>query len=407
MAVHQLISMGWPEFERLPPERLMAILPLGAIEAHGPHLPLGTDIVIAEAMANAGARRLSARGFDVVVLPCVPVAPAPFAAAFAGTIDTPAAATSALVTGIARSLTRHGVRVTALANAHHDPAHVAALRAATAAVNSDGGAAVVFPDLTRRRWASRLSQEFQSGACHAGRYEGSIVLSQTPEWVSHDRMRALPPNPSSLVDAIARGDRTFAQAGGPQAYFGWPADATADEGRQLVETLGQILEEAVIEAVESRSPTGKESMPDQRTGSDWIPTIVNPASRPRPRGFSHGVMAPAGGRMLAVAGQTAADDDGRIGVSDFVAQFDAALAKVIDVVESAGGEPRHITRLTIYVTDIDVYAQHRPALGLVWKTRMAGHYPAMALIGVTALVDRDATVEIEADAILPPPEASR
>ena len=110
---------------------------------------------------------------------------------------------------------------------------------------------------------------------------------------------------------------------------------------------------------------------------------------------------------LAQPGAAAADDDGRIGVSDFVAQFDAALAKVIAVVESAGGEPRHITRLTIYVTDIDVYTQHRAALGLVWKKRMAGHYPAMALIGVTALVDRDATVEIEADAILPPPEASR
>lgn len=111
--------------------------------------------------------------------------------------------------------------------------------------------------------------------------------------------------------------------------------------------------------------------------------------------------------MLSVAGQTAASDDGRIGASDFVAQFDAALARVIEVVESAGGEPRHITRLTIYVTDIDVYAQNRAALGVVWKQRMAGHYPAMALIGVTALVDRDATVEIEADAILPPLEASQ
>ena len=407
MAVHQLMSMGWPEFERLRSERLTAILPLGAIEAHGPHLPLGTDIVIAEAMANAGAHRLAARGFDVVVLPCVPVAPAPFAAAFAGTIDTPPSATMALVTGIARSMTRHGVRLTALANAHHDPAHVAALRQATEAANGDGGTALVFPDLTRRRWASRLSPEFRSGACHAGRYEGSIVLAQTPEWVSHDRMSALPPNPSSLVDAIARGDRTFAQAGGSQAYFGWPAEASADEGRQLVETLGQILEEAVIEAFDSRAPTGKESMADQRTGTGWTPTIVNPAWRPRPRGFSHGVIAPAGGRMLSVAGQTAASDDGRIGVSDFVAQFDAALARVIEVVESAGGEPRHITRLTIYVTDIDVYAQNRAALGVVWKKRMAGHYPAMALIGVTALVDRDATVEIEADAILPPLEASQ
>ena len=257
MAVHQLTSITWPDFEQLRSARLAAILPLGAIEAHGPHLPLGTDIVIADAMARAGARRLAARGFEVVVLPSIPVAPAPFAAAFAGTMDTPPDATTRLVEGIARSLAQHGVQVTALANAHHDPANVAAIRAAVSAANSDGEVRVIFPDLTRRRWASRLTEEFRSGACHAGRYEGSIVLSQVSEWVDHRRMRELEPNPASLLDAIARGDRTFAQAGGPQAYFGWPAEATADEGRQIVEALGEILEEAVIEALEAQSATRK------------------------------------------------------------------------------------------------------------------------------------------------------
>src|SRR5688572_28706086 len=91
MAVHEWRSMSWPAFRALPPDRLIAVLPLGALEAHGPHLPLGTDIVIAEAMARAGAERLARRGFDVVLLPALPVSPAPFAAAFAGTVDTPAA----------------------------------------------------------------------------------------------------------------------------------------------------------------------------------------------------------------------------------------------------------------------------------------------------------------------------
>ena len=66
--------MSWPEFGRLPPDRSVALLPLGALEAHGPHLPLGTDIVIAEAMARAGAERLSSRGMEVVLLPTLPVA---------------------------------------------------------------------------------------------------------------------------------------------------------------------------------------------------------------------------------------------------------------------------------------------------------------------------------------------
>ena len=176
-------------------------------------------------------------------------ASAPFAAAHAGTIDTPVAATTLIVVGVARSLARHGVRVTAIANAHHDPAHVAALRAAADDVAGDGGAIIAFPDLTRRRWAERLTDEFRSGACHAGRYEGSVILAVRPDLVREDVLARLAPNPRSLVDAIRSGDRTFAAAGGPDAYFGFPAEATAEEGRRTIETLGAILEESVLEAM--------------------------------------------------------------------------------------------------------------------------------------------------------------
>ena len=247
MPVHPLVATTWAAMRALPTDQLVAILPLGALEAHGPHLPLGTDIVIAEAMAQAGAERLSARGMHVLMLPALPVAPAPFAEAFAGTIDIPASATTAQISGIARSLHRHGVRATIIANAHHDPAHVAAIRAAVDGLAADATAHVIFPDLTRRRWATRLTEEFQTGACHAGRYEGSIVLARTPQWVDQASMRELPANPRSLVDAIQRGDRSFAAAGGADAYFGWPADATAAEGERIIDMLGQILEDAVVE----------------------------------------------------------------------------------------------------------------------------------------------------------------
>jgi creatinine amidohydrolase len=246
--IHYLATLSWPAFRELASRRPIAILPLGAIEAHGPHLPLGTDIVIAEAMARAGAERLSARGIDAVILPALPVAPAPFAAAFAGTIDTAASATTALIAGIARSLDRHGVRATVIANAHHDPAHIAAIRAAAAELEQDG-ARLIFPDLTRRRWASRLTEEFQSGACHAGRYESSVVMAKAPEQVLIEMMRALPANPRSLVTAIQQGQRTFTAAGGQDAYFGAPAGATADEGHEIIEALGRIIEDAVIEVL--------------------------------------------------------------------------------------------------------------------------------------------------------------
>ena len=249
MAVHFLTSLTWPEVRDLPADRTVAVLPTGAIEAHGPHLPLGTDGIIAEAMARAGAERLSERGFTVLVLPPIVWTPALFAAEFAGTLHTPAEATTMVVTGVVRSLAQHGVRVTAIANAHHDPAHVQALRVAVGAISARGGATLVFPDLTRRRWAQRLTAEFKSGACHAGRYEGSIVLAERPDLVRQDLMSALAPNPRSIVAAMREGSLTFTQAGGADAYFGFPAEATAEEGRQIVATLGTILEEAVVEAM--------------------------------------------------------------------------------------------------------------------------------------------------------------
>jgi creatinine amidohydrolase len=257
MPVHRLASLTWPAVRELPASRTVAVLPAGAIEAHGPHLPLGTDVIIAEAMACAGAERLSARGLHVLLLPALTMAPAPFAAAFAGTVDAAPDATTMMVVGVARSLAAHGIRITAIANAHHDPAHVAALRrAVTAPAVSGANAVVVFPDLTKRRWAERLTPEFQSGACHAGRYEGSVVLAERPDLVQTDVMTALAPNPHSLVDAIRLQRMTFAAAGGPDAYFGFPAEATSDEGRAIIDVLGAILEEAVLETLTTRLSLG-------------------------------------------------------------------------------------------------------------------------------------------------------
>ena len=130
-------------------------------------------------------------------------------------------------------------------------------------------------------------------------------------------------------------------------------------------------------------------------------TRINPPELAVPRGFSHGLLAPAGCRVLFVAGQTAADADGRVADRGFVAQFAASLDKTLAVVRAAGGRPEHIGRMTVYVTDLDAYLESRPALKHQWRERMGDHYPAMALVGVTRLVDAEATVEIEATAMIP------
>jgi creatinine amidohydrolase len=246
ITVRELAAMTWEEVRDLESQALVAILPAGALEAHGPHLPLDTDVVIASAMARAGARRLSARQYPVVILPPLVYTAADFAAGFPGTLSLRPETVTATVVDIARSLTRHKVAVLALANAHLDPAHLRSLEAAAGEIRREGRLRVAFPNLASRPWALRLSDEFRSGACHAGQFETSIVLAERPDAVRERLRTSLTPNPSSLSVAIREGKRTFEDAGGPRAYFGAPAAATPEEGEATVETLGAILEEAVL-----------------------------------------------------------------------------------------------------------------------------------------------------------------
>lgn len=247
--MNRLADMTWEEVRDLDPSRTVAVLPLGAIEAHGPHLPIGTDTIIAGGMAERAAELLAGRDLYAIVLPPLAFTPAVFAADFPGTLGVRPETLTAMLVDVADALTHQGIRALAIANAHLDPAHLGAIHAAQAEAAERGLLPIVFPDLTRKPWALRLGDEFRTGACHAGRFEGSLVLALEPGLVRDEIRRELAPNPASLSDAIRAGVTTFEDAGGPRAYFGWPADATSDEGERTVDILGNILAEAVIDDV--------------------------------------------------------------------------------------------------------------------------------------------------------------
>ncbi|HEX3235924.1 MAG TPA: creatininase family protein [Gemmatimonadales bacterium] len=245
--------MTWEDAREAAGPGSAAILPVGAIEAHGPHLPLETDVIIAQAMARAGAARLSARGLRVVVLPPLTYTAAAFAQNFAGTLSLRPETVTATVRDIAACLVRHEFGVLAIANAHLDPEHLGSLDAAAALIRRDLELAVACPNLAAKPWALRLGDEFRSGACHAGQFETSVVLAERPELVRGALMASLPANPVSLSRAIRDGKRSFEEAGGAQAYFGFPAQASAEEGRATIEVLGQILDEAVQAELTARA----------------------------------------------------------------------------------------------------------------------------------------------------------
>ncbi len=130
-------------------------------------------------------------------------------------------------------------------------------------------------------------------------------------------------------------------------------------------------------------------------------TVVNPPALGAPRGYSHGLLAPKDARLLFVAGQTAADPAGTVVSLGLADQFDAALGKVLAVVAAAGGAPEHIGSMTIFVTDLEQYLAQRSALSGTWVRHMGTHYPAIALVEVTKLVEGRAVVEIQATAAIP------
>lgn len=164
-------------------------------------------------------------------------------------------------------------------------------------------------------------------------------------------------------------------------------------------------EPSVAEADDASAAAGGEAAAPALTPTDAAAsrlTPISPAELGASPGWTHGWLAPADARLLFVAGQTAGDTEGRFRSTDFIEQFETALTKALVVVEAAGGAPEHVVRMTIYVTDIDTYLARRRELGSVWRRRMGRHYPAMALVEVTRLVEPEALVEIEVTAAVPP-----
>jgi enamine deaminase RidA (YjgF/YER057c/UK114 family) len=122
---------------------------------------------------------------------------------------------------------------------------------------------------------------------------------------------------------------------------------------------------------------------------------------PKPSGYSDGVLAPAGARLLSIAGQVAWNERHEIVSPDFAAQFGQALRNVCAVVAAAGGGPEHLTRLVFYVVDADVYRRSLAAVGAQYRAVVGRHFPACTLVQVAALLEAGALVEIEATAALP------
>ncbi|GGM46655.1 creatinine amidohydrolase [Longimycelium tulufanense] len=229
------------------------LLPVGVVEPHGPHAPLATDQIISEGMCARAVRRLANDpDLRALILPPLPYGVTRYSTAFPGFIHVGEETLHNLVTQVCNSLLSQGFRLLVIVNNHFEPEHVQTLRRAMTTLRDGHGVEVGYLDLVRRRYVERLPEEFRSGSCHAGRYETSLVLAESPELVDQERMRRLPPLPVNIPSGVATGRTDFLALGMTEAYCGAPAEATSEEGERVFAVLTDMLVELIRDLAAGR-----------------------------------------------------------------------------------------------------------------------------------------------------------
>jgi len=128
--------------------------------------------------------------------------------------------------------------------------------------------------------------------------------------------------------------------------------------------------------------------------------VLLPPGWAAPIGYANGIAVDAG-RIVFIAGQVGWNAQQKFESAEIVPQFEQALKNLLAVLHEAGGEARHICRITAYCCDKPAYLAARGALGAVWRKQMGTHYPAMSMIFVSDLLDNPGKIELEATAVVP------
>ena len=225
---------------------VVVLLPVGSVEPHGPHLGLATDTIISVGAAARACAMLEAAGTTAVVAPSVPYGVTECAARFAGAVTVSAESLTRFLSDVAAGFLRNGFAHVCLINNHLEPEHDAAVHAVRDVID-DGRVSVACP--LKRRWARTLSDEFKSGACHAGKYESSIIKAVDATYIDTDQAKALPTKDVSLSEKLSAGVTDFVEMGLTDAYTGDPAAASAEHGEEQVRLLATMVCETVTEAM--------------------------------------------------------------------------------------------------------------------------------------------------------------
>ncbi|MGH7848299.1 MAG: creatininase family protein [Candidatus Binatia bacterium] len=257
--MYHLSKLRFPEVEGVARSgRSLVILPVGAVEEHGPHLPLGLDTFAAEAYAETAAPHLEDAGYTVILAPAVSYGVARQAIDFAGTLTLEPATLRALIIDIARSLAGAGFKRQVILNGHGEIPHVGALEEAARAVAEEETARIICvgftsdPAITNAcvregtQGLSRSPRPDREG--HAGEWETSLALYCFPNLLDKQALQKLDSNFDYDVDALRTEKKNYWTLTAGRGYFGSPGAASPETGRALLTIRGRNIAQVILKA---------------------------------------------------------------------------------------------------------------------------------------------------------------
>jgi len=257
--MRHLAKISFPEVDRLARAgNALVILPVGVVEEHGAHLPLGLDSFAAEAYSEAAAPHLEEKGYDVVIAPTISYGVAHQALDFPGTLTLQPDTLRSLVMDIGRSLARHGLDRLVILNGHRDLSHMKALDEARDVLASEKVAHVLCVGFTTdaavtaacyRAGVHELSRSVRTDReGHGGEWETSLALFSFPEMVDAQVIGTLEPNFDYDVDAFRNETKDYGSLSGGRGYFGSPQSGSAETGQKIVAIRGRNIAQVVLNA---------------------------------------------------------------------------------------------------------------------------------------------------------------
>lgn len=243
----RLENLTYEEVAKLNKEEVVVILPMGPLEAHGPHLPLGVDINGANVLAEMTAQLLNRTEIRAVIAPTLSYTLADVALPFAGTISLARETVISIVQDIALSLSKHGFKHLVIICHHLERPNLAALKEAAERSSRFGISILISETLLNAlpECFDLMKGEYPELDFHAGEWETALYLWKYPHLVNKEILLNLPPNWSNIRKKFEGGAKDFIEAGGPDCFFGDPAKADAELGEKVYTLFTHRLVEEI------------------------------------------------------------------------------------------------------------------------------------------------------------------